>query len=354
MFRATIPFLFLHAQKSLKMKQDRTADGARMLPRHDLPGISGPRQSTGTMSHDDQQILITADPDTPHLLTKDALKKHDIITGTCELRQFACYDCDHVWWRTVSKTKMVSRCCRKECGKRYDALSREEEFGIGRFKCQNCGHVFVSKCTATSTCPCYECKAEVSKPYIHPKFKMDPRPPAETSCLATPTPGCAQSKPTRGGWSASDLQSRITGPMRSWGGGPWYPPQTEYKASPWSGYETNPQTWYEGNSSRSEYAASSSQSRYHTNSPRPRHETKPPEPHTSQTKRKHFCDECKGKGNCPNFRKVVNPSKEHDSTGSTLSTYLSQLSFGSDDATEFEFGPNGMPVLGEPSEDREE
>ena len=44
---------------------------------------------------------------------------------------------------------------------------------------------------------------------------------------------------------------------------------------------------------------------------------------------RHTCADCKGSGNCPNFRRVVNPSAVHDSSGSTCSTFLSQISFGS-------------------------
>ena len=203
------------------MDRDRAASGVP-LPSRDVIGISGPRQSYEPLGEDTQQALILEYPETPQLLTKEALQRHDVLTGTSQLRQFACGPCDNVWWRVVSNRKAVSQC--RHCKKRYDALPFEMEYGTGRFICQHCGHMFLSKCTATSTCPCFECAADVSKPYIHPENKS-------------------------------------TAPRST---------------------------------------------------------------------RKHRCDQCMGMGNCPNYRKVIYASKEHNSTGSTVATYLSQPDFGGD------------------------
>ena len=193
--------------------QDRTPTGVP-LPQHSFPGHSGPRKAAKVR------------------LTKEALRKHDIATGTCQLREFACEPCDNVWWRVVSTCKSVSRC--NKCKIRYDALLQEFEFGIGLYTCE-CGKEFKSKCTAQTKCPCFDCNALVSKPFIHPKFNR----------------------------AAADR-------------------------------------------------------------PRSRH--------------KHYCDKCHGMGHCPTFKKVIYPSTPHNSTGSTLSTFLSQPDFNGDDAPYFHYG----------------
>lgn len=211
--------------------QDRKPTGVP-LPQHSFPGLSGPRKAAKVL---DKRSLAQADLAPTHQLTKEALRKHDIATGTCELREFACEPCDNVWWRVVSTYKLVSRC--NKCKIRYDALPREFEFGIGLYTCE-CGKEFKSRCTAQTKCPCFDCNALVSKPFIHPKFN-----------------------------------------------------------------------------------------RAATDRPRSRH--------------KHYCDECHGMGRCPTFKKVIYPSTPHDSTGSTLSTFLSQLDFDGDDAPEFDYGEAG-------------
>ena len=112
-------------------------------------------------------------------LTVDALEKHDLkhTSGPCQLRQFACGECHYSWWRNVLKSKPVSRCTGKKCGnKRYDALPREKEFGIGRFVCPNieCNRIFFGYCEAMDSLRCKKCWTFV-KPYIHPKWKKRSR-----------------------------------------------------------------------------------------------------------------------------------------------------------------------------------
>ncbi len=126
------------------------------------------------MKPDDQQRLQR---DTPkeNLLTIENLEKHDRkhTTGPCELRQFGCPTCKKYWWRTVLKSKPVSRCRTGKCGStRYDALPRNKEFGIGRFVCpsEGCGKVFYGYCEATERLKCWRCGA-LAKPHIHPKWK---------------------------------------------------------------------------------------------------------------------------------------------------------------------------------------
>ena len=68
-------------------------------------------------------------------------------------------------------SKMVSRC--RECQIRYDALPRQKEFGIGRFQCTKpaCKRVFFAKCVATDRLRCRKCKTLVKNPHIHPRWR---------------------------------------------------------------------------------------------------------------------------------------------------------------------------------------
>lgn len=114
------------------------------------------------------------------LLTAEALRKLDILTGALQLREFACENCDHVWWKTVPFTKLVSKC--NKCRVKYDALPRDKEFGIGRYQCTQCKHSFFLRCEATSEQSCFNCKSTIKTPYIHPKFRPLP-PPTEPTTL---------------------------------------------------------------------------------------------------------------------------------------------------------------------------
>ena len=124
------------------------------------------------MKIEDQERLQTKHIPT---LTIEALEAHDAkhTTGPCELRQFACPICKHYWWRTVLKSKRVSRCRGRRCGnRRYDALPRSKEFGIGRFICPNsrCSRKFFGHCEASELLKCRKC-GSLTKPYIHPKWR---------------------------------------------------------------------------------------------------------------------------------------------------------------------------------------
>lgn len=103
------------------------------------------------------------------LLTVEALHRHDMLTGATELRQFACLDCNHPWWKHVLRTKPVASCY--SCHIRYDALAREKEFGIGRYICHVCEHTFFVWCEATQLQVCYECNTVAGPPFISPRFK---------------------------------------------------------------------------------------------------------------------------------------------------------------------------------------
>ena len=131
------------------------------------------------MPDKDQEKLLREG--NPFLLTEAALRKLDISMGVLQLRQFACEACDRVWWKTVPCTKPVSKCF--QCKTKYDALPREKEFGIGRYRCLECNNSFFSRCEATSERPCFNCDFTVRAPYIHPKFKpiRRRRPPVDPS-----------------------------------------------------------------------------------------------------------------------------------------------------------------------------
>lgn len=103
------------------------------------------------------------------LLTEEALRKHDILTGATQLRQFACGPCNHPWWKFVPRTKPVSDC--RKCTLRYDALERSKEFGIGRYICLDCDHTFYARCEAMEKHICFKCNKLVGPPFISPRFK---------------------------------------------------------------------------------------------------------------------------------------------------------------------------------------
>ena len=86
--------------------------------------------------------------------------ENDIIPWeqAVERRQFACSSCDKSWWEDVLVQKPVSRCRR--CRKKYDALARDKEFGVGEHKCK-CGHSFTGWTSYGVTSPCFKCGADV-------------------------------------------------------------------------------------------------------------------------------------------------------------------------------------------------
>lgn len=57
-----------------------------------------------------------------------------------ETRQFACPKEKNVWWKSVPKQNPFSTCLK--CGQDYKPIPKEEEWGIGQFACDNCGHEF--------------------------------------------------------------------------------------------------------------------------------------------------------------------------------------------------------------------
>ena len=211
------------------------------------------------------------------LLTPEALRKHDILTGALELRQFACEDCDHTWWKTVPRTKLVSKC--NKCKTKYDALPREKEFGIGRYKCTNCNHSFTTRCEATSERHCFNCLSTVKAPYIHPKFRLERRELHQK----VPTPLSTSSPPPKYALRPAPGTISTTGYT-------YLRPQLQTT------------TRFTPPSFRSVSITSSSSSSGATGV-----STTTPKPQAPQRKR------------------VINASKVHDSTGSTASTFITQV-----------------------------
>ena len=137
-----------------------------------MPSKKPSREAWEGMTAETQKELQTSLPTS--LLTVEALEAHDLKTtkGPVELRQFACLPCYRKWWRTVLKTKPISRCKGGTCGgQRYDALPKDKEFGIGRFICpnENCKRLFYAHCEASRELECRRCKTLI-KPHVHPKW----------------------------------------------------------------------------------------------------------------------------------------------------------------------------------------
>ncbi|KAK3591667.1 hypothetical protein CHS0354_040581 [Potamilus streckersoni] len=94
---------------------------------------SDPKDLQEMFNREDENELQVIQKDE---VIRDLLRKHEIVTET---RQFACQPCDHTWWRKVPARKMVSKC--KKCRKRYNAIPRNQEWGWAIFLC-SCGREF--------------------------------------------------------------------------------------------------------------------------------------------------------------------------------------------------------------------
>uniref|UniRef100_A0A7S1KRE9 Uncharacterized protein n=1 Tax=Percolomonas cosmopolitus TaxID=63605 RepID=A0A7S1KRE9_9EUKA len=81
-------------------------------------------------------------------LTEEALKKHDNVHR--ELKHFGCKSCRVHWRQLVRPTKPVSSCPGRRggstCGRKYDPLIEEPNFmtGKGKFWCRVCDHKWTS------------------------------------------------------------------------------------------------------------------------------------------------------------------------------------------------------------------
>ncbi|XP_048377917.1 shiftless antiviral inhibitor of ribosomal frameshifting protein homolog isoform X2 [Stegostoma tigrinum] len=95
-------------------------------------------------------------------LTEDNLQMFNMARRTeipFSQRQFSCIRCDRDWWREVPERKQVSRC--RYCKRRYDAVPRDQEWGLAAYTCQNCHHSFRSYGQMGVPAPCYRCRSIV-------------------------------------------------------------------------------------------------------------------------------------------------------------------------------------------------
>ena len=294
-------FYFLISQISAQKKYDSD----RHLPSAGIKGISGPTEAKKKLSESEQKCLQSEGNRV--LLTEAALRKHDIkhMTGPCELRQFACGPCDHPWWRIVPVSKMVSRC--RECHIRYDALDREKEFGIGRFQCTKpaCKRVFFAKCQATDVLSCRKCKTHVRSPHIHPRWRKHQHVP--------------RSRPGSG-----SRQNHLLNPSAA----PFVPASKQKRREP---------SFEPVSLQRSLNKMSISASNSHSYAPSNTTQPTPSQPRgvgpSVAPQKKSTQDSAPGPAAAaePLWKKsahkpkVINASRVHNSSGSTVSTFITQM-----------------------------
>ncbi|XP_043550869.1 shiftless antiviral inhibitor of ribosomal frameshifting protein homolog [Chiloscyllium plagiosum] len=122
-------------------------------------------------------------------LTEDNVRAFDLAKRNeipCSQRQFSCLDCDRSWWREVPERKQVSRC--RYCKRRYDAVPRDNEWGLAMYICQNCSHSFRGYGQMGVPAPCYRCRSIVFPIQIIPpeqnQFRPDNRSRNTHGCCA--------------------------------------------------------------------------------------------------------------------------------------------------------------------------
>lgn len=103
-------------------------------------------------------------------------------------RLFACAPCDHYWWRRTPERKEVSKC--HMCQVRYDPVPRDKEWGWALFKCPSCQNEFGGFCGMWQTSPCYKCHKMVSPYCVQPPTKGHTRRTTNTHRCNNPDCQC--------------------------------------------------------------------------------------------------------------------------------------------------------------------
>ena len=222
------------------------------------------------------------------------------MQGPCELRQFGCGYCRQSWWRTVLKSKPVSRC--RNCQQHYDALPRNKEFGFGRYHCTkpSCGRKFFAKCEATDRLMCRKCKTIVSNPYIHPRWKKAARVRSSQKRLNPGAVPFVPKQPPKTRFESSHIEPVFV-PMSEAYHEP--PNRTPKGFAPFQQYQVE-----ELHESLEGLSLSQQSQEPQQAPPQPASSSPPPKPRGRATR-----------------KKIFNPSTLHNSDGQTLSTFITQM-----------------------------
>jgi len=129
-------------------------------------------------------------------LTARDLRVH--ARATREFKQFCCTSCQRDWWRLTDPAKPVSTC--KRCKVRFDALSRDQEFGYGHFTCSQ--PTCLNKWTNTNarwsiTQDCHGCGHSTLPSSIGPRPRSTHRKTKDKhSCAGCASGACKRERPS--------------------------------------------------------------------------------------------------------------------------------------------------------------